>query len=413
MKILFSTLGYKPAWRLGGPVISVASTAEALVRRGHEVTVFATDSNLDQTLDVPTDRFLDVDGVKVRYFKRIQLASRLVPWAHYFSKSVGYLYSPEMRRALDALVPSVDLIHTHMPFVYPTYAAAHAAFRFRKPLFYSQRGVLNPASLKFRSLKKAPYLRVAEMPILRRAETLIALTEAEKASYECLGLHDRIRIIPNGIDADRYSHPPNPADIEPLGVRPEHKVVLFMARLHPSKGADRLLEAFLALTGEFPNAILVLAGPDEFGLERMFLGRAMSAGLRGKVIFPGMVTGSLKLSLLARADLFCLPSNGEGFSMAVLEALASSTAVLLTPGCNFPESERAGAGRVVRNDVASLTEGLRDLLSTPHELRQMGCRGVRLVNENYTWNRIADSLLEAYADGVARYRSNLTAISAR
>jgi glycosyltransferase involved in cell wall biosynthesis len=99
--------------------------------------------------------------------------------------------------------------------------------------------------------------------------------------------------------------------------------------------------------------------------------------------------------------------------MAVLEALASSTAVLLTPGCNFPESERAGAGRVVRNDVASLTEGLRALLSRPDELRQMGRRGVRLVNDNYTWNRIADSLLEAYAEGVARYRSNLTPIGAR
>ena len=164
-------------------MISVASTAEALARRGHEVTVFATDSNLDQTLDVPTDRFTEVDGVKVRYFKRIQLATRLVPWARYFSRSVGYLYSPEMRQALDALVPSADLVHTQMPFVYPTYAAAHAAFRFRKPLFYNQRGVLNPASLKFRSLKKAPYLRLFEIPILRRAETLIALTEAEKASY--------------------------------------------------------------------------------------------------------------------------------------------------------------------------------------------------------------------------------------
>lgn len=403
MKILFAVLGYKPAWRIGGPVISVSSLAETLVRRGHDVTVFTTDSNLDRTLCVPTNRLVDVDGVKVRYFKRRPLLPRLVPKVQYLSKSVGFLYSPEMRKALDELTPAVDLVHTHLPFVYPTYAAARAAFRHNKPLFYHQRGVFDPDRLKFRSSKKTLYLRLIEIPILHRAEMLIALTAAERSSYMRLAVDTPIRVIPNGIDAQSYSYPPVTADLEALGIGPEHQLVLFMGRLHPIKGADRLLSAFLQIAHRHPDAMLVLAGPDEFEIEHKFRVSVDAAGFRERIVFPGMVTGSLKRTLLARADVFCLPSDAEGFSMAVLEALASGTAVLLTPGCHFPEAEQAGAGKIVGNDTSSLATGLSELLSNPETLVDMGRRGAQLVSERYTWDQITDSMLEAYREGIARH----------
>lgn len=403
MKILFAVHGYKPAWRIGGPVISVSSLAESLVKRGHDVTVFTTDSNLDRTLDVPTDRTVDVEGVKVRYFRRRSLIPVQFPRVEYLSKSVGFLYAPALKPALDELVPSVDLVHTHLPFVYPTYAAAHAAFRYGKPLFYHQRGVFDPERLKFRSLKKTLYLQLVEVPILRRAEMLIALTDAERTSYTRLGITTPIRVIPNGIDAHPYSHPPDPGDLAPLGIRPEHRLVLFMGRLHPIKGADRLLAAFVRIAQRHPDAVLVLAGPDEFGIEQTFRAGAEAAGLDERVVFPGMVSGPIKHSLLARADLFCLPSDAEGFSMAVLEALASRTAVLLTPGCHFPEVERSGAGRIVANDVPALATALDELLAAPATLAAMGTRGQRLVAERFTWQRITDAVAEAYAEGIARH----------
>jgi len=403
MKILFAVHGYKPAWRIGGPIISVSSLAESLVKRGHDVTVFTTDSNLDRTLDVPTDRAVDVEGVKVRYFRRRPLIPMRVPRLEYLSKSLGFLYAPELKFALDEWVPSVDLVHTHLPFVYPTYAAAHAAFRHGKPLFYHQRGVFDPERLKFRSLKKMVYLRLIEVPILRRAEMLIALTEAERSSYTRLGITTPIRVIPNGIDTHPYSRPPEPDDLAPLGIRPEHQVVLFMGRLHPIKGADRLLGAFVRIAQRHPDAMLVLAGPDEFGIEQAFRTDVEAAGLGERVVFPGMVSGSLKHSLLARADLFCLPSDAEGFSMAVLEALASKTAVLLTPGCHFQEVERFGAGKIVANDVPALATALDELLVAPAILAAMGARGQQLVTERFTWKRITDAVIEAYEEGIARH----------
>lgn len=404
MRVLFAVHGYKPAWRVGGPILSVSLLAEALVRRGHEVIVFTSDSNLDQTLDVPTERPVDVDGVQVRYYRRWQPLRRFFPGVTYLSKSIGFLYSPHMAEALDRVVPSVDVVHTHLPFNYPTYAAAHAAFAHGKPLFYHQRGVFDPERLKFRSLKKTLYLKLVEIPILRRANTLIALTSAEVLTYRRLGVDTPCRVVPNGIGVPVRK--PTAADLlGPWGIKPEHKVVLFLGRIHPIKGADRLLEAFMRVHASFPDALLVLAGPDEFGLEAALRERSEVLLRTKRIIFPGMVSGVLKAELLGRADLFCLPSDAEGFSMAVLEAMAAETAVLLSPGCHFPEVEACGAGVISDSAPEALTAALAKLLADPDSLESMGHAGARLVAERYSVERTADLTLDAYRDGLDRFRA--------
>jgi glycosyltransferase involved in cell wall biosynthesis len=408
LRIFFAVHGYKPAWRVGGPIISVSSLAESLVRRGHKVIVFTSNSNLDRDLDVPINRPVDVDGVEVWYFERQEPLQRWFQGFAYLSKSMGFLYSPKMAKALDEVIPSVDLIHTHLPFNYPTYAAAHAAFRHQKPLFYHQRGVFDPERLKFRSLKKSVYLRLIEVPILKRATTLIALTETEVEHYRRLGLKTPCRVIPNGIDTGTTAVSVDPLMLKTVGVGPQHILILFLGRIHPIKGADLLLQAFCRVQHDFPNAVLVMAGPDEFGLEKSFKQLAEAAGLTHRVIFPGMVHGKLKAQLLSRADLFCLPSSGEGFSMAILEALANNTAVLISPGCHFPEVEHAGAGRIVELNHNELSKALSRMLSDAPALKKMGIAGRRLVAEKFSWDIITEKLLDTYAEGMDRYskRSN-------
>jgi glycosyltransferase involved in cell wall biosynthesis len=175
-----------------------------------------------------------------------------------------------------------------------------------------------------------------------------------------------------------------------------------MGRIHPIKGAERLLNAFLGVADRCPRAFLVMAGPDEWGLEQRMRNAAHGAGCWDRVRFAGMLTGDAKLDLLARADLFCLPSDAEGFSIAVLEALASSTAVLLSPGCHFPEVERAGCGRVVPAEPGCLGEAILDFLRDPERLRAMGRTGRTFVQTNYSWPRITDVMVEEYARGIER-----------
>ncbi|HMA53595.1 MAG TPA: glycosyltransferase, partial [Acidobacteriota bacterium] len=394
---------YKPAYRMGGPILSVSATAERLAKKGHEVIVFTTNSNLDVDLDVPVNRPRDVDGVQVWYFEHQEPIKKYLPFIPYFSKSMGFLYAPAMRAELDRVVPTVDLVHTHLPYIYPTLAAGKSALRNKRPLFYHQRGVFDPERLKFRGAKKRLYIKAIERPLMRRATTLIALTEAEVDSYRALGVETPCRVIPNGVDLA------DPPTLEtrasgPFGFPEDEPVILFMARLHPIKGADKLIRAFLLIHKEFPKARLVMAGPDEWGIVEKFRREIAAADAGDRVLFPGMVSGDAKRQLLARADLFCLPSDAEGFSVAVLEALAHSTAVLLSPGCHFPEAQKAGAARVADPDPESWARELASLLKAPQKLQEMGRKGRALVERHYSWDAITDRLEAVYLEGIERSR---------
>lgn len=305
---------------------------------------------------------------------------------------MGFLYCPGMKIALHRILNTVDVIHTQMPFTYPTLIAAKEAVRHNIPLFYHQRGVFDPERLKFRSWKKRLYIRFFEKDLLKKASCLISLTEAETDSYRALGVNTPCEVIPNGIHVDQYWQEIPDEWRAKLGIDPDAMVILFLGRLHPIKGAVRLVEAFLRIHKDFPTAVLVCAGPDEFKIQAQ-LGRNNA---EGRIIFPGMVSGDHKKALLARADLFCLPSDAEGFSIAVLEAMASRTAVLLTPGCHFDEVVSAGAGMVVPKDSDSIAIALSYLLSNRDRLRRMGNAALDLVQREYNWDPLVDKLISVY-----------------
>jgi glycosyltransferase involved in cell wall biosynthesis len=396
MHILLVNPAYKPAWRMGGTVVIVASVAEELVRCGHRVTVMTTNANLDHDLDVPVDRPVDVEGVEVWYFRHVELLKNWLPFVPYLSKSIGFFYAPEMARTLNRIVPSVDVVHTHMPFNYPNYAAARASFAHRKPLVYQQNGILDPKRLRFRSLKKKLYIEAVERPIMRRAAALIAGTEAERESYQRLRIGTPCHLIANGVDVSRYRTVAQRTRYPGWQAGSENEVILFLGRLHPIKGTEKLLRAFLMIQDRYPRAVLVIAGPDEFGIEAGFRSQVQSSGLLGRVFFPGMVEGDEKLDLLARADLFCLPSEAEGFSLTILEALASATPVLLSPGCHFPEVEEVGAGRISNSDPEILSKAMASLLDDPESLRHMGVAARAFVASEYSWESITTRLLALY-----------------
>ena len=82
MHILFVSGAYKGATRMGGPAVSIAAAAEALVRAGHAVTVAATNANLDADLDVPLNQPIDVDGVTAWFSQTQRAFDRAVVDAH-------------------------------------------------------------------------------------------------------------------------------------------------------------------------------------------------------------------------------------------------------------------------------------------------------------------------------------------
>lgn len=381
MRILFNAAGYKPAYNIGGPVQTLAALAERLVQRGHEVYVSATNSNLTETLDVDTERWHDVNGVKVRYFRLKDSWTKKLP-LNYFRKSMADYRTQGFNEWLESNGDTFDIIHSQLPFLHSSRAASIHAERNGIPYVYSQHGVFDPIKLRYRRLKKLAYIHTRELQIGRRANVLLALTEYERDTYRRLGLANPVRVIPNGIDL------PTPTACEwpfPEFV-PNGPLILFMARLHPLKGVDLAAKAFLA--AKIPNAKMVIAGPDEHGLTK-------TLPKNESVFIAGPVSGNAKAALLQRADVFILPTLTEGFSVAILEALANRCAVVTTPGAYFPELETAVAGVICARETPALAEGLSRAAARSQE---MGMRGYDLAAKSYTWETVVDQLEALYME---------------
>jgi glycosyltransferase involved in cell wall biosynthesis len=140
---------------------------------------------------------------------------------------------------------------------------------------------------------------------------------------------------------------------------------------------------------------LVVAGPDD-GERAVFEQRIAAHGLTARTHITGPIYGRAKYEAMTDAACFCLPSRQEGFSVAITEALALSCPVVITRECHFPEVGEVGAGFVTGLDAREVAQGLLSLLGDPAAAREMGRRGLALVRERFTWERIAEQTIDAY-----------------
>lgn len=363
----------------GGPSKVALSFAAALARRGWSVDLVTTDANGPDRLDVPCGRWIEQDGFRLRYLTRgfggeFKCSLPLLAWL--------------LRHAGE-----YDVAQVHSSFNFPVLAAALACRVRSTPYILAPHGMLEPWALGYKAGKKRLYLRLIERPLVLRGARLIqALNGSEAANIEALHLGPRVVVLANGISAAE-TLPPDPADaaafLDRFPALREKTLFLFLHRIDPKKGLDLLAPAYAAVRARFPHTHLVVAGPSTPGYEETARGYFRTAGVEDAVTFTGMLDGSLKRGALAAASVFVAPTYSEGFSMAVLEAMAAGLPCVITEGCNFPEAGAAGAARIVPIESCAIAEALAATLADPEAGRAMGEKARRLVLEHYTWDQIA------------------------
>ena len=255
--------------------------------------------------------------------------------------------------------------------------------------------MLEPWALANRRLKKMVYAALVERKNVQRAACLHALTRAEAQHYLRFGATSPIVVIPNGVDI------PNIKDASLFTRRfPQSqgkRIVLFMARLHAKKGVEMLLESWAKMASQYPNALLVMAGPDADRMRERLERFAAERGVSERVLFTGMLTGAMKWSALAAAECFVLPSFSEGLSVAVLEAMGMGLPVIVTEPCNMPEVEEYRTGWQIKPDAMALTVALRMVLEgQPADNAIIGRLGARLVSTRYAWSTVATQMQDVY-----------------
>jgi glycosyltransferase involved in cell wall biosynthesis len=373
-----------PAGRSASGILTVlAELTAALARRGHDVAVWH-----DGDWEAPglrrTAAALDDAGVR-----RLRLDA-----------------SPRRAPALPAVsLPAgaaADLVHLHSVFV-PLNAAI--ARTWTGPLLLSPHGGYDPVSLRRSRLRKQVYSALHERRLVRRADTVVALTEVEAGHVRRFAGQVSTAVVPNGV----RPLPPGRAgtDIrEQFGVPRDARLAVFVGRLDvPHKGLDRLVRA----TAAAPSWHVLLVGPDHRGgLARL---RQLAAGLGAadRVRFAGQLEPVALAGVHAAADLFVLPSRWEGLPMSLLEALACGVPALVTPEVDrlVPVSSRA-AGWVSAPDA--LGAALEAVATLPADALAWHAAAARDLAGNYDWDAVAAACERVYDATLQRWPPAGTAV---
>ncbi|GAC1465262.1 MAG: hypothetical protein NVSMB9_04700 [Isosphaeraceae bacterium] len=298
---------------------------------------------------------------------------------------------------LEQLVQSADVIHMHGLWQSHTRRGSRAARRANVPHLIAAHGMAEPWALRQKFWKKLIYTALVEGKNLKNASCLHALSRPEVSHLRRLAPRTPICFVPNGVDLHPFENLPSRRRLEARHPELVDKfVLLFYGRLHSKKGLDILAESLALVGRDHPALHLVLAGNDD-GALTPFLEQCEALRIKRQVTVVGHVSGESAREIWGAADAFILPSYSEGFSMAVLEALACSLPTLITTACHFPELQAADAGLVVEPTAAGVTRGLRTLLEFSNKERgELGRRGRALVEKNYTWDQQAHRLSKVY-----------------
>jgi glycosyltransferase involved in cell wall biosynthesis len=266
-----------------------------------------------------------IDGLEV-YHPRYYMIPKIGMALHGMMMALSVL--PEMRRIRETF--DFDLIDAH--FVYPDgFAAVLLGKILDKPV------VLSALGSDVNRYKQFPIIRRLLRQTLRRAGSVIAVSQALKDAMVELGVHaDRIVVIPNGVDSSKFFPVPKEEARAKLGL-PRKTMLLSVGHLTPVKGFDLLIRAFKLVidAGQETNLHLAIVGEGEARKELEKL--VSSLNLDGHVKLIGAVPHRELYLWYNAADLFCLASSREGCPNVLLESLACGTPIVAVRVGGIPE----------------------------------------------------------------------------
>ncbi len=398
LRILHIVPYFNPAWAYGGPVRVAYELNKRLVERGHDVLIYTTDA-LDANFRSPAGEQL-IDGVKVRRFPNL---SNAMAWNRLFIP-LGF------GQRLAHLMKEFDVIHLHEFRTLQNVYALPGLRRFKLPYIVMPQGGLPPEL--GRTTLKHIYDAVYGRRLLRNASRLHALTNMEAEQYRALGVPERrIIIIPNGIDVTAYDFEVDVKAFKRQWDIPENRpVVGFLARLNRIKGPEFLVDAFAHVLKVHPDAILMLAGPDD-GVQAEIGSQIERLGISSAVRFVGYIGDDRTKAAAYRAsDVYVLPSRYEIQGITVMEALLNATPTITTDRCGLSTrlvSEKV-AQSVTFGDVNALVEAILNVLADPAWARAQAERGRRLMVEEFNWDTLADQWIDVYRMCIAEAAAGQT-----
>ena len=339
---------------------------------GHEVHFVAT--------SVPF-RLLGVGGANGPYFHQVSA----------FSYALFEQPFPELSaaNALTEVIEEcgIDLTHAH-------YAIPHATAALHARNITGKTKVLTTLHGTDVTLVGAePAFRHTTRHAVQKSDAVTAVSQfLADVTRETLKVDVPIEVIPNFVDTARFVRVADPA-IRARFAHPDEALLLHVSNFRPVKRVEDVVEVFARVSSEIPARLLMVGdGPERSRAFEL----AQQLGVIGRVHFLGSFPDVQ--TVMGIADLFLLPSNGESFGLAALEAMSCEVPVVAARAGGVPEVVEDGVtGRLAEvGDVDSMAHAALGILRDQSTYLAMGQAGRRAALEKFHPHLIVPQYLEAY-----------------
>lgn len=335
-------------------------------------------------------RQLGVDAELFMYplSKNGRLRGEEVP-IHYASSPIDnkLFYSLKYKKEMKAL-GDYDIYHAQGVWRYPTYALADIARQKGKPYIITPRGMLYPQDIaKSNKAFKKLSLKIRLLRDLNEAACVQVTCEDEMNYCRNLGVTSPIAIIPNPVEIIDYLEEKRDS-IFRLG---------YLGRISPRKNVESLIYAFAALKDEIVDAELLIIGGGDEEYEKFLRSEVKRLELNN-VKFTGFLSGQEKADAIASVSVMAMPSEFENLGNVILESLVRRIPCIATTGSPWRELQTHNCGWWVEYTQKAITEAIRQAINTPaEELKAMGVRGRKLMEQNYSVDAVAFKMKELYS----------------
>jgi glycosyltransferase involved in cell wall biosynthesis len=383
MKVFMLTWEFPPRI-VGGVARHCFGLAQALARMGHEIHVI--------TLEFPgAPAYEDLGGVKV-YRAAVELGHpNFLTWV--------LLFNHFMEKLAASLCHKVkpDVIHAHDWLVSPS--AISLKHHLNKPLILTvhstevgrAQGLHGPDSFTIDGF---------EWWATYEARKVIVTSEAMKneVSGHFKLPTDKIEVIPNAVDVERFEIPVDRQWVRGKYVAPHEKMVLFTGRLTPQKGVEYLIHAVPLILKRNPEAKIVIIG--EGWLRDSLQTLARSMGCQDKVFFTGFLSERDLAEAMVSADVLTVPSVYEPFGIVALEGMAAGVPVVASKTGGLAEViEHGETGILVYpRDPESIAWGVSQILSNPNYAQQIVKNAKEKLRKNFSWDAVAEKTIRLYEE---------------
>lgn len=332
-----------------------------LVQRGHQVTVYVRPHFTPRSLT-------EYKGMRL-----VHLPS--IPTKNLDAITHGFLSS------LAVLASDADIVHIH--------ATGNSIFSLL-PRMCGMKTVVQSHGLDWQRAKWGRfaklYLKLSDYSTVYFPNATTAVSQKMTNFYQTLS-RKNVFYIPNGVDTCESIKP----DLisKKYGLQ-GNDYIFFAARFVPEKGAHYLIEAFKKNN---TNKKLVLAGDGSYG---DIYAEELKKSACQNIIFPGFVQGRLLQEFLSNAYLYVLPSEIEGLSTGLLEAMSYGKCVLVS---DIEENYEiiSDAGLTFQSKcVQSLESQLRHAFLNPELVKMYGARARRHVQSKFNWENVTDQFEDLY-----------------